>query len=143
MDAALITYLLDQQTITAEVEDRIYPDIAPQKAERPHLVVRLDDGVGEGHAGGHAGLTTNDYSIYCEGSQVGGYAEAKDLAEIVRLTLDGYQGLMDDVDVRRVEAVVRASTRGTPRQGDEVGLPSVVVDAEISFRSTIPTFQGS
>lgn len=137
IEASLIQYLLLQPTVTTDVAQRIYADLAPQDAVRPFLVVSITDDTGEYHTEGHAGITESRLQVSCEG---GSYQEARDLAETVRLLIDGFRGMWHESNVSMATVSRLRTTRGVPQSGDEIGKPSLTFDVEVWHQVTAPEF---
>lgn len=86
-EATLQRILLAAPVISNLIGSRLYPNIVPQKAPMPAITYQQISGPRGHDMQGAIGLTKARYQINCWAAS---YAKAKELAEAVRLTLDGY-----------------------------------------------------
>jgi hypothetical protein len=97
-EAVLRTALVSSTAVTAIIGTRIYPVLAPASAALP-LVTWRRSGIERGQTlAGPAGLprVSVEFSIY--GTT---YEQARELADAMRVVLDGYGGTVDNTTVRQ------------------------------------------
>jgi hypothetical protein len=97
---ALRTFLLSDSNVTSDVGgERIYPVVLPQGQREPSIVYNRISAIGDHTMAGASGLARVRM-------QIDAYAplhdDANSLADLVKLALDGYSGLMGSVDVQGV-----------------------------------------
>ena len=132
----LIDYLLAQSPVTALVSTRIRPGLPEQGLARPHL--RIDQGGGEVHysMAGNSGLAETVLDIVCEADSE---KDAADLAETVRMEIDGYSGAWGSETVRASFWRGTRDTRTRPTDGGELGRPSQTVALHVMHYVTEPS----
>jgi hypothetical protein len=86
-EAVLQRILAVAPAVSVLIGSRIYPNIVPQKAPMPAITYQQISGPRLHDMQGAVGMAKARYQINCWAVS---YAEAKELAEAVRLTLDGY-----------------------------------------------------
>lgn len=127
--AALRTYLLTKTTITAIVAQRIHAGKLPQGGALPAIRYATISGQSSDHLTGAAGRAKPTIQIDC-------YAEtplaANDLAEVVRVSLQGHRGDLGGVFSHGVS--LRGFREGyePPIDGSDVGKYRVSIDFDIS-----------
>lgn len=131
IEESLHAYLVSQAAITAIAGTRIYPTRAPQGAAFPRATYQL---VSREHRHATAlasGTASSRYQISCWGAS---YATAKQLADAIRETIDGYSGAWgsDTIDVVMVTNDVEFFE--PPSDGAEVGTYHVALDVLIGHR---------
>ena len=101
IEAALIQSMKDEASINDEVEGRIHPvrNIAAS-AGKKRIVVRRISGPRFMTLNGPSGLANPRIQVQCWAPQ---YTEAKSLAALVRLWLDGFRGDMSGITVNALE----------------------------------------
>jgi hypothetical protein len=97
-EAVLRTALVGTTAVTSLVGARIYPVLAPASAALPFVTWRRSGIQREQTLAGPMGLprVTVEYSIY--GTT---YEEARQVADAMRVVLDGYGGTSDNTTVRQ------------------------------------------
>ena len=97
-EAVLRTALVGTTAVTSLVGTRIYPVLAPASAALPFVTWRRSGIQREQTLAGPMGLprVTVEYSIY--GTT---YEEARQVADAMRVVLDGYGGTSDNTTVRQ------------------------------------------
>jgi hypothetical protein len=86
-EVTLQRIIINASAISAFIGSRLYPNIVPQKAPNPAMTYQQISGPRGHMMSGPIGLTKARYQINCWAAS---YSEAKGLAEVVRLTLNGY-----------------------------------------------------
>lgn len=117
IEQALIKHLLANPGVTTLVKDRVHLKKYPQRGELPAIVIHKVSGPREHSHDGPSALAHPRYQfdIYAKDAQA-----ANDLAEKVRLALDGYKGTMGGVDGVRVDGVFLEDERDDYDDGAEV-----------------------
>lgn len=99
IEKGLFAYLSNESDITDIVSTRIYPMIVPQGTAYPAITYDLTANTPEMTNDGESGLTEANFVLKCWAAT---YAEAKNLAETLRLNLNGFgKGTMGAVTVNR------------------------------------------
>jgi hypothetical protein len=96
MLADLVSFLEEAPAISAIVEDRIYPQILPQRSTLPAITYNQVSAVRVEDLSGPAGKARRRISINCWAATDTG-AEA--LADAVRQSLNGFHGWMRDTKI--------------------------------------------
>jgi hypothetical protein len=97
-EAVLRSVLVGSTAVTSLLSTRIYPVLAPASAASPFVTWRRASIQREQTLGGPMGMprVTVEYSIY--GTT---YEQARDVADAMRLVLDGYGGTSDNTTVKQ------------------------------------------
>jgi hypothetical protein len=97
-EAVLRSALLGSTAVTSLVGARIYPLLAPSSATLPFVTWRRSGITREQTLGAPMGVprVSVEYSIYG-----GTYEQARDVADSMRLVLDGYGGTVDNTQIRQ------------------------------------------
>jgi len=97
-EAVLRTALVGTTAVTSLVSSRIYPVLAPASASLPFVTWRRSGIQREQTLGGPMGMprVSVEYSIY--GTT---YEEARQVADAMRLVLDGYGGTSNNIEVKQ------------------------------------------
>lgn len=97
-EAALRSALVGSTAVTALVSTRIYPLLAPASASLPFVTWRRSGITREQTLSAPMGVprVSVEYSIY--GTT---YEQARDVADAMRVVLDGYGGTVDNTQVRQ------------------------------------------
>lgn len=97
-EAVLRTALVGQTAVTTLVSSRIYPVLAPATAALPFVTWRRTAISREQTLGPPMGVprVSVEYSIYATT-----YEQARDVADAMRLVLDGYGGTTDNTEVKQ------------------------------------------
>jgi len=96
IEDALVALLGDSTTVSALVEDRIYPIEMPPNTPMPTLVYQQISGPRVHSHSGFSSLAYPLFQISCWGDD---YTEAKNLADAVMAALDGYVGTKAGVEI--------------------------------------------
>jgi hypothetical protein len=89
IESALVTYLNTVASITAIVGARIYPLEVPQQAAYPAITYERESTEHVRSMQGESGLARTSLAVTCWARS---YDTAKQLADAVRLAIDGFQG---------------------------------------------------
>lgn len=93
VESAIYNLLVSDVAIAALVSSRVYPLILPQNATYPALVYSKVSGARLHHLTGSAGRAMPRITVSCWATT---YLGAKQLAALVRATLDGFRGTLTD-----------------------------------------------
>lgn len=139
IDTDLYEYLSDQDTITAIVADRIFPNCITESAVFPALTIQL------------AGTDRQDTLLHPCGIvdfvyQIDSYSlnhlEVCQLAEAVRLKLQGYIGAMGASEILYVQLITDESRAEPPIDGSDNWIYRKFQKYKIKCREEIPSYGG-
>jgi len=131
------TYLLTKSTITDIVGTRIYPAILPQNAELPAIVYDVIGGRPDDVLTGASGSFRANVDLDCISTN---HITSNNLAEQVRLVVQGYFGAMGDEQVNAARLTGRFEQYLAPIDGSDLGHHVVALSLEITHNQTIPTY---
>jgi hypothetical protein len=97
IEPGFVSYLSGIPGLAALVSNRLYPQRLPESVTMPAIAYRRVSGERMMSHSGPSGVASPRYQMECWGMS---YAEAKQVAEQVRIALDGYKGLMGSVPVQ-------------------------------------------
>lgn len=136
----LATYLKSRPPVSAVVGSRVYADSAEQEGPRPLMTYRLLPGSERHyHSKGASGLVEADIELTFQADT---YKEARQLYDLVRDEIDGFQGTMESTEVRRMTLTPPASGTFPPVHGDETGFPGIRAVVEVFYRESKPALPG-
>jgi Protein of unknown function (DUF3168) len=105
LDTALFQSLTQHTGLFDLLQGRVYPVLAPTQAQFPFLIYQQIGYDGVQHMRGAGALARSTYQLDSYGvSQV----SVRQVAETVRRALDGFHGLLSQVDVRQIALVSQA-----------------------------------
>jgi hypothetical protein len=133
----LIARLKAVAGVSALVSTRIYGGRVPQSAIYPLIRIQR---IGSDHAqdtSGASGLCQALMQIDCFGKLV---ADAKSVAEQVRLALQGWRGTQGSTNFRSILLTDQRDLDEHDQQGGELGFYGVSMDFTVSFVESIPSF---
>lgn len=118
-EAVLRSALIANATVSGLIGTRIYPVLAPAAAQLPLVTWRRSGIVRAQTLGGPMGVpqVSVEYSIFAST-----YETAREIADAMRVTLDGYGGTVDNTTVRQT-ALDNESDEFVQLQGSD--LPAV------------------
>lgn len=100
LESDLVAFLKADSTINSAVNGRVFPNIVPQGSPFPAISYNQVSGVRlRNIPNGPTGRAMPRITI---NSWAERYSAAKDLADAVRIRLDGFRGIMGSTDVGRV-----------------------------------------
>lgn len=115
--AASLAYLLtDDSDVADMVSDRVYPVSGEQDETRPYIVYMLESDENPMSQDGAANLTKSQFVVWCVGDV---YADAKRLANFVRVRLAGFRGSVGVHSIQGIFPVTKDDTPIPPRSGKE------------------------
>jgi hypothetical protein len=98
-EAVLVSALENDASVAAEVGQRIYPVLAPATAELPFIAWRRVAVAREQTLGGPMGMATVSLAVELYDTT---YAAVRELADMVRVVLDGYGATVENTEVKNV-----------------------------------------
>lgn len=108
LDEGLVNYLLAQASLTALVDNRIYPLSKEQDDDLPAITYQSIETLRDRVMEGTAGIVQTRLQIDSWGRTL---IEAKKLAEKIRICLDGYRGIWSGI---RIQGVFQISQNDIP-----------------------------
>lgn len=135
IESSLRPYLAADLGVSGYVADRIYPIQLPQAAALPAVTYQRISTVPYHHLEGYSGLTASRLQIDCWAVT---YADAKGLAEAVRLALDGFSGAMGEHTIESVLLLGHNDVPESPDGDGEYGIQRVSMDFRVAFDEPIP-----
>ncbi len=94
IETELVTRIEDDAGVGAEAGDRIHALQMPQNPTLPAIVYRRISGIRFPHLGGVSGWAQGRFQIDCWAES---YGAAKDTADAVRASLDGFTGTLTTI----------------------------------------------
>ena len=137
LEAGLFSHLSIDSDISATVGTRVYLAIIPQDASLPAITYQRISGSHVRSLEGSSGASEARYQITAWAST--GLA-AKQLADYVRLSLDGFSGAMGDVTVKRVYLEDDRDQFEPAAGNDEERRNGVLMDFSIWYHEAKPSF---
>jgi len=131
------TYLLTKSAITDIVGTRIYPAALPQNADLPAIVYHVMGGSPDDVLTGSSGSYRASVDLDCISTN---HITTNNLAEQVRLLIQGYFGAMGTEQVNAARLTGRFENYLNPIDGSDVGKHVVALNFDITHNQTIPTF---
>lgn len=125
IDESLVTILKSSIPVTVLAGQRIYPMRALQTAAKPHVVYQRISSVREHSHDGPSGLARPRFQFRCVASS---FSQARQLADAVRVALNGYKGLVGGV---RIDGIIFQN---------EIDTDDVALDAEASTFSVLQDY---
>lgn len=132
-EAALCWKLKSVNAINNAATGGIYPRIAPEKKAPPYIIVDRPPGQERPQlASGPAQLIKTPMTIYCVGSQLGGYLESRAIARLIppQINPSGVTGSVQWngtwIDHCTCSQTYEASA--PPNVADEIGYPIEAID---------------
>jgi hypothetical protein len=130
---AIIWKLKSINAITAIVGTRIFPRMAKQGTLRPYIIVDRTPGqVIPQFSSGPSQLNKTPLTIYCIGSQTGGYKESRDIGRLVQSSINpaGVTGSVqwNGTWIDHCWVIQTYDSSSPPVEGDEVGFPIEAID---------------
>lgn len=136
MEADLIARLKAVTGVTDLVSTRVY-GVVPQGATYPLIRLQRIGSEHHHHAGGAAGVVQALVQIDCIGRLM---SEAKNVAEQVRLALQGWDGTQGDTTFQSVLLTDQRDLEESDQQGGELGHFGVSMDFTVTYQESIPSF---
>lgn len=140
LDTALFQYLTSHQGLLDLLQGRIYPVIAPTQAHFPFMVYQQVGYDGVQHMRGAGALARATYQLDSLGDS---QRSVRQVAETVRRALDGYHGLLSQVDVRQIALVSQAVFLEDDEGGSQDVYYRVSQDIDIWFVQDATVFPPS
>lgn len=143
-EQALRKILIDDVAVAGVVSARVYAHAVPQGGTLPAITYELDSAEPMATLAGHVGVTNNEFEVRCVAES---YAAVKDLAEKVRLALDGYNGTVavtgddagDSIVVHWITHTRSADESLVATDGSELPIRIVRIDVSMRCVSEIPS----
>lgn len=134
---ALLNFLKDSSSISAIVEDKIFPGFVTTKRKLPYIVFQQISGPGEHHMGGASEIAKPTFQIDCYGRSS---PEAFDVSEAVRNSIVGLRGFLDNVQVSAVFFDAESESIDPPDDASENPTFRMRLDLKIWYKRPVPTF---
>lgn len=131
------SYLQGETSITTYVSTRIHPIHLPQNPTLPAIAFTQIGSDHDHHLGGAAGSTSVALrlAVFSEDLQ-----EAIDIAEALRLVLQGYRGAMGNMTVTFCTLEEQEDDADQPYDGSDTWVYSRASEYKIKYRETVPSF---
>lgn len=136
IENALYSILSNDAAVIALVSTRIYPMQAPQGAALPYIAYSRDSTDHVEVLGGSHGLARAMVSIESFATT---YLAVRNIAEKVRLAIQGLQGTHASVSVEGVNALGNRDVQITPQSAEDPPVFSVQQDFAMWFTETVPS----
>lgn len=145
-EQAIYVRLMGQSSITALIGDRVYPNAAPQKSDAeilPYVVYHAVDKTHEHHMKGSSGVCWSRVQLDIF---AGTYARVKQVAEAIRLVLQGFSGVVTvgttPVRIDSCFLNLELDEYDAPIDGGQKGRHRVIQDYRVGYYEAIPAFSG-
>lgn len=125
IEQALVSLLAGDPAVSAMVEDRIYPETAPQGESRARLTYQRISGQRVKSLDGPTGLAGPRFQVDCWAATK---AESIDLARAVEKALDGFKATVEGVEIQGIFMDDERDGQLAPAHGDEEGDRRVSLD---------------
>lgn len=144
-ESAIFNLLKDNVRVAAKLteagETRVFPQFAPQDAKTPYIVYSRVSGSHQNHMLLPSGLAAATVQIDVIS---GSYAEMREVAELVRLALDGFRGVVTGIagalEIPRIFLTDERDQLSNPSGGRETGRHWHSMDFEVWHKEEVPTF---
>lgn len=138
-EEAFVSKILNDAEIQGRVANRLYPSVGPQKGGFPFGVYSRLVSPYSHHMGGSSQLMT--CVIQCDW-YARTYGEAKELAELARMAVDGFKGTVtidgDSIVIQKFHLTQDADVYIQPESGSEDGIFGVSQQYEIGVTLQAP-----
>jgi hypothetical protein len=138
MKQALVDFrekLLASAPVAAVVVRRMYPNYFPEGTPFPALTYAETSAIRLSSFDGPVGFTSSRVTV---GAWADGYAEARDLADKVRVAVNGFRGLFGATFFQaiKLESEIDTFGEGSDQDASSPGVHRVVLDFTVSFNET-------
>ena len=152
IESALYSHLTGTTDLVAQVGTRIYPNAAPPREKRtrgPFIVYRRISTTNEHTLAGALGVARptfefaviGDYTIDGSGQeQTTPYSTIKNISDLLRTHLDGYQGVLQSAGVRSITHISTNDDYIAPTDAGDVRVHIAESDYQVWHTETVPTF---
>ncbi len=132
IEHALRNRIRSTTAVTDIVAARVFPIYVPKGQSLPAIVYELISTDPVESNDGHSALTYARFTVECLSKS---YSEVKDLAEKVRLAVDGYSGTEASVAISSTRHMGSSDDWTTPADAGEKGTHHVVLDFRLGYTS--------
>ncbi len=140
-EEAVRKLLTDDTEVSELISSRVYAQHAPQKAPAPYIVYSRVSGDHLQHTTAPSGLASTSIQLDMFGVT---YSQAKDLAEEVRLALDGFSGVVSTatktITIKTITIATHTDGFEIPPAAGQKGIHRVIMDFAVWYTETVPTF---
>lgn len=133
---ALNQYLAGKAVLTNIVGTKIFPVVRPQGTTLPAISFLRLTGEHAHNLQGGAGRGDPRFMVDCIADT---YAQADDLAEVVRGVMQGFTGTMGDVEVTSVTLEDDSDQFDQPEDGSDRVAFHIPLIFKIQYRESVPT----
>lgn len=135
IERAIYNILKADVGVSALVSSRVYPNITPQDAALPYLVIVRADTEHVESTSGSSGLARASIEVI---SFSDSYKEVKALAEAVRKALQGYTGAIGRDKIGGIHAGSETDGMGLQAEGGEKYVHWVSFDFSVWYNEDVP-----
>ena len=137
IEAAIYTILAAATDVTDLTSTRIYDDAADQDPTLPYITAFKVDDVHVHHMGGASGITEArvQVDVYAASS-----VSRFNVFDAVRNALDGYVGTSSSVVISKCFLLSDRGVYIAPYEGERFGIYRSIMDFEIAYFESVPTF---
>lgn len=145
MESDLVGYLTNLPAITGLVKRRIYPNAAPQGAEKPLIVYRRMTGGHITNMGGSAGVAQPEVQLVVVDKPTDqpisplSFSNIKRIGEALRQTMQGFRGQMGSTRVMAVHLQNESDVYAQPQDAGE-GVDQLFLTYSILYEESKPVF---
>lgn len=127
-----------QPAIIGMVGDRIYPNEAKQGSAYPRIVYFVAGNARDHAMNGPTGAPTGTFTFECQGS----YDQSKNLADLIRLALDGFRGYAGQHFIKGAFFDDQDDQPATPTHGEEKGVKVRIVTVQVTYSEPVNHLAG-
>lgn len=137
IEDAIYTHLASDADLAALVSTKVYPHSAPQRTLMPYLIYRRLHSEHLEHLGGSAGTCRALFEFSAWSTS---YATAREIAEKIRLALQGFSGTVGAVEIEGTNLIGDDDLHEPPKDGGDLGRHAAIVEYAIWYGEAIPSF---
>ncbi len=135
IEKALFDYMSNHASIAGQVSDRIYPDVAPENTDYPLITFTVIAESHVHHMEGASGLVNPSIQIDVWATKVSDRAIT---SEAIRGAMDGFRGVMDDIEIRNCFLIDKTNFIESPQQGEGKPVYRASIDFSIWHVEDVP-----
>lgn len=137
---AVHSLIADDAAVQAVVGDRVYAVVAPQGVAMPFIVHQRITGVPSEVLSGSSGLVRSQFQVVIYGRA---YDVIWDLADKVRLVMQGFSGDVDEFTIDHIHMIDQSDHPVDPFQADQAGVMGARLEFAVWHHEAVPVHEGT